>query len=106
MSVVSLQPVEIANLETRSKTRGEYVLGKDEKFSSNGEIVISNKLIGAKVQRRKRTGNGKKKKTMPRLHPEPDIPSTSTLPPIVEKGNSDDGNMNAHYKWKLLITGS
>lgn len=102
MGVVPSEVVNISNLETRSKKREDHVLGKDKKLIPSGEIVIADKLDRAKVQMRKRTRNGEKRKTTPWLHPGPNILGTSSLPPIMEEGTLMKETWVHLQKYKLL----
>lgn len=94
MFVVPSQAVEISSLETRSKKREDQSLQKDKWMVLESEAMLLDKLEGAKVQERKRTGNGEKRKVVSQLHVHPNVPKTLFSSPIMEEGGSDEGNLD------------
>lgn len=57
--------MDISNLEIRSKKREDHVPRKDKTLIPSGEIVVADKLDGAKVQRRKELETGSERKQNP-----------------------------------------
>ncbi|KAI5682968.1 hypothetical protein M9H77_04196 [Catharanthus roseus] len=94
MEEVPTKAVDISALEARSKKREDLLLNKEKQSISEDEVALVDKLEGAKVQNRKRTGNREKReKIVSRMQVQANVPRPSSLAPIVEKSAPRERNM-------------
>lgn len=91
MFSVPIQAVDIFSLEARSKKREDPVLNKEKQPISKDETTLVDKLEGARVHKRNRTGKGEKKKFVSRMQVQANVLGLSSFEPIAEEGVQKKG---------------